>query len=247
MLMTDLRALKRRGAALVGVGGNRLRLILLGILLILACFLPLILSWNLTDLFFGDSENGLFLMEEILFWCLMALLTVLITAPALTAAYRYAFWVLRREEQGILVPAQPRLGSYGELLRGGLLLLARPLAILGFFLGAYSLASLGDFVLYVPLTACSFLLSWLWMRVTACLFLLPYYLCLGETPKRAWARSCLAMEGKRKAYHAYAAGFFGLVLLSLLSVGVLLILYTLPLMLMTYFLLARRLTESIER
>ena len=53
------------------------------------------------------------------------------------------------------------------------------------------------------------------------------------------------MKGNRRLYFSYMLSFLGWVLLSLLTAGVLLLIYVLPVMCFTYFILADRLDAQI--
>ncbi|MBE6546312.1 MAG: hypothetical protein E7668_02580 [Ruminococcaceae bacterium] len=240
--MNSIKQIKPVAAKRLAKKGNRLRLVGVGILLTFSVMLPLLLSANLSVILLGEAE-----MEPIqtfLFFGAILALILLGTAPAVSALYGIAYRGYERARDGMSASARMSELRYGQCLASGLLLILRPLGVVALFVGAYALASLGAFLLYFPLACVAIALSVLWMWATSGAFLLPYYVSRGETVRSALRASRRAMKGNRRLYGAYMLSFLGWVLLSLLTVGVLLLLYVLPLMLFTYFTLADRMDRS---
>ncbi len=244
--MITLKQTKSVAAKLLATKGNRLRMVGVGILLTFAVMLPVTLAMNLSTVFFGGSE----VPTEAIPWLVGALLVLVLlgTAPAVCALYRVAYRGYEKATEGLGAPARMSDLRYGDCLAAGLLILLRPLVIAVLFVGACALAALWSFLLYIPLLAAAIALSVLWMRVTAGWFLLQYYVCRGERTRSALRASRTAMKkDRRRLYGAYVRSFLGQVLLSLLTVGVLLLLWTLPLMMFTYFSLAAKLDKTADK
>ena len=237
VLMSQIKAMKADAKQMLRQRSNRLGLVTVGILLIFSVFLPMLIAANLTCVIFGEAEGE---TVDLVFYAVWGGLTILCTAPALILLYRRAYWLYRRQKDGLSAPrVLPRCGVL-RCLVAGLLTLIRPVLLFLVFVGAYALAEMSEFLLYVPLVFCAVAVSVLVMWLTGFLFLFPYYICRGESVGRAIAASAEGMKHRYRSYGAYMLAFLGWVLLSLLTAGVLLILNTLPLMLFTYFIFADR-------
>lgn len=230
-----MKEMKRRARELLLQGSARLSLTVIGIFLIFSAFLPLLIGLNLTDLLFGETEPD---QSDWLIFAVWGIFSILITAPALTLLYRRAYLLYLRLRDGFSAPR--RLPSCGvwRCFFAGLVVLLRPVLVFCVFLGAYALAEQTEFWFYLPIMACAIVLAMLVMWLTAYLFLFPYYVCRGESIRRAMKYSVKHMLSRYRGYFGYMLAFLGWVLLSLLTVGVLLILYTIPMMLLTYFIFA---------
>lgn len=248
--MLIVKQLKTMARAMLMKQGSWVRLVFVGILWIFAALLPLILATNVTAVLFGEAlETGeVGILADSVFWSLLILCALIVTVPTVTLLYRYAWQTYRRCRDGFGALETARddriVVNYGT----GLLILLRPLCVIGLFGLAYGLAALWDFVLYLPLVFVAAALSVLFLWGTGFAFLLPYYLCRGQSCIEALRQSRRRMNRQNYSlYGSYLMLFLGWILLSLLTVGVLLILYTLPLMLFTYFALAEHMTASTQQ
>ena len=244
--MSQIKEMKMLARQYLGQKGNWTRMIFAGGLLIFACFLPVLLSANITAIILGDTEEtaALWGREDLLTAGIAALFFLLITVPSAALFYRYCYRLYAAGRDGFgAVTAKTRVSPM-RIWREGFGFLLRPVGVGLLFVGAYWLASLSEFLLYLPLVAVAIGLSILLMWGTGGCFLLPYFCCRGEV-KRAWKQSRRAMRHRYKAYGAYILSFLGWVVLSLLTAGVLLIFYVLPLMMFTYFALGDRMTAEL--
>lgn len=243
--MIALKQIKAVAAAHLATKGNRVRMVGVGILLTFAVISPITFAANLATVFLGEVD----MPQGAIPWYFLAILVLVLlgTAPAVCALYRVAYRGYETATEGLAAPTRmPRL-RYGDCLAAGICILLRPLVIVALFAGVYTLASFWSFWLYVPLLAAAIALSVLWMRITADWFLLPYYVCRGKRTRAALRASRMAMKQHRRACGAYMRSFLGPILLSLLTVGLLLLLWTLPLMMFTYFSLADRIDKAADK
>ncbi|MBQ9782990.1 MAG: hypothetical protein IJW44_00540 [Clostridia bacterium] len=242
--MSQIKEMKILARTYLGQKGNWARMIFAGGLLIFVCFLPLLLAGNLTAILLGDTAEAeqLLWLENLLVYGIGALLFLLITVPGVALFYRYSWRLYTQSRDGINVPATQAKRKPAGVWFDGFRIVLRPLLVAALFALAYYFGSLSGFLLYLPLVALAIGLSVLLMWATGGWFLFPYFLCRGE--KKAIRQSRRAMKKHYKRYGAYMLSFLGLVLLSLLTAGVLLMFYVLPLMMFTYFALGDRLSAE---
>ena len=233
--MSEIKAIKRLSAELVSKKGNRIRMIFAGILLVFSVFLPVVLSLNIVWILFGETDIWL---ADALFVCDWLLLSSVITLPIVAALYRYCFRVYLRTRDGFdVIEYTP---TFGRCFRAGFMMLLRPIGVCLIFFAAYKLAEIDDFLLYIPIVALAAVISVLFMYLTCGAFFMPYFFCMGMKPSAALSRSRAFMKHNRKIYWAYMMSFVGMILLSVLTVGILFIVHALPIMMFTYFILADR-------
>ena len=82
--------------------------------------------------------------------------------------------------------------------------------------------------------------------LTAGGYLIPYFMCKGFSVSDASRMSARAMRGKKYITAKYIFGFTGVIIISLLTVGMLFVVYTLPVMIFAYFIYADQITENIN-
>ena len=75
-------------------------------------------------------------------------------------------------------------------------------------------------------------------------FLTPYFVCRGFGARSAMIMSARATAKKRVRIWKYIFGFSGMFVLSLLSVGMLFVIYTLPVMMLAYFEYAEKMIDD---
>ena len=233
--MSEIKAIKRLSAELISKKGNRIRMIFASILLVFSVFLPIVLSLNVVWTLFGDTDAWL---ADALFVCDWLLLSLVITMPIVAAIYRYCFRVYLRTRDGL--DALEYTPTFGRCFRAGVLILSRPLAVLLIFFSAYKLAEIKEFLFYIPLMALAAVLSVLFMYLTGGAFFIPYFFSMGMKPSAALSRSRALMKRNRKIYMAYMISFVGMILLSVITVGIFFMVHALPIMMFTYFILADR-------
>ena len=247
--METVKTAKQNAGALLGQNGARLRLIFCGILLIFGGMTPWIVGQHVATLVFGELTEPY--GDEAVLWQYSALslgvgvlLTLTVTALVVGALYAYGQSLYTRLRTGVAQRWELRRHTLGRLWRGGVLILVRPMGAALLFAGAYLLSERIGYTLHLPLLCLAALLAALLFYATGSWFLVPYYLSLGDGGAQAIGKSRQAMKQRKKLYGAYQKRFAGLVCLSVLTVGVLLVLYTVPLMLMTYFSLVQTMEDE---
>lgn len=244
--MESVRECKRAAAELVGRRGNRIRLILCGILLIFAVAVPWIVAHHLTVMIFGeipDVREGRWL-EYGISLIIGTLLTMLVTVPCVGGWYAYAADLVSRTETGAPLYGKAQPVRYGQLYVCGVMTALRPVLAVLLFLAADALYS-GDkpfwqLLLYLAaalLTACLFL-------CTRRQFLLSARLAQGDDLIDAIGDSRRLTRRHPRLFGDYWKHFFWQLPLGLLTVGVSLFLYTLPMMITTYFILANQAADG---
>lgn len=231
--MPQIKSCKKLAKQYLGQNGNWAKMALAGVGLVFVCFLPLMLVNDGLTLLFGASDVSEQLYS-VLFWSAFLIWSLVITVPGVALFYRYAWYLYIRTRDGFSVSGNRKQDPVQTWLFG-LFTLLRPVAVVLLFMAAYGLASLSQFWLWLPLAALAVFLSFLLMKGTGGLFFLPYRFCQGRSAPEAWRKSVRDMRGNYRQYAAYMRSFLGWILLSLLTAGVLLAVYLLPLMMFTYF------------
>ena len=241
--MSEIKWMKIRAKKLLGVKGNWVKIVIAGILLVFVCFMPLVVAMSLTNVIVGAPEPGtdLYLLGDLLFYGVWAVLAFCVTVPGVTLFYRYVWSLYEQTKEGFSVNDRRKVGWFRSY-PAALLIVLRPIGVAAIFVLAYVLASVTDFWLYLPFMVLAIGLATLFMWATGGAFFVPYFVCRGMSAGKALRASRRTMKKKYKLYGAYMMSFIGLVLLSLLTVGVLLLFYTMPVMMFTYFALADRVT-----
>lgn len=147
---------------------------------------------------------------------------------------------------------------YMRCVIAGLMLIARAVAIIipiVFSLGFISVLwekNNSPFALIICLTFTCFALfagvglAFLIAHLTQEQYFIPYYLCMGNTVSGAIALSRVAVKKKRFRIWGYLIGLLPICALSLLTVGVLFVIYSVPMMIFAYFIHCEKMT-MIER
>ena len=237
--------LKKEAKGVLYDRGRLLRLSLLGILLLFALGFPYLMGGYLFELLYltgllGDS----FFVVEMLPYLMMLPLAVLVSAPALIYGMRAARQVIDGEVPGRV--------TYGRALRCGLCLYGRTVLCT---LPMTVIWSLPVWTVSTPLAAVMWLfrllataaggvISALLLYVSRRFFYLSYFAAEGRTLREAFGASGKAKRAYKPLYRRFFGTFAGLLALSVVSIGVLFILYVLPLMTVTYCLGLRRLSEE---
>ena len=243
--MTILKECKLLAKKYLGRKGNWLRLIIAAVLLVFTVMSPMVLAMSISGILAGDAPEGstLYVISDVVFYVLWVVLGLTLTPIGIACFYRFAYLGYKNGRDGI--SENGRLLSFGRSLGAGLLILLRILPVIALFVAVYWLGFLSDWWLYLPLAIAAIWLAIPLMGMSGSVFLFPYYVARGERIGDACRMSRRAMKGNRRLYFSYMLSFLGWVLLSLLTAGVLLLIYVLPVMCFTYFILADRLDAQI--
>ncbi len=244
---TSLPAWRQEAQRLLHARGRLLRLALYGILSVFLLMLPFALSMHTVSLLsLTPIWSDTVFMETILPYLLMIPTFLLVTCPLTVTVLRYVVAVVKDER-----PMRRKKGGYGRDVLFGLLTLVWLLLPVVLMLVAWTLpsqwvaAELESFwgnLLGIMLGALAAItvgsLSLPWFFLTRRLFFVPYYAATGCTLREAFGRSRARFLADKPFPTAFATSFLGLLVLSVLSLGVILIFYTLPLVWTAYCLVA---------
>lgn len=243
-----LKAGRKEGKRLLGSRGRWLRLVACAILAMFLVMLPFAVALNVARLI-GVTNN--FFIDEVLPFLLMIPTLVLVSAPLTARLVRRIVSVVQDNRSvtkkanygrdlvvGLLTLVWILLPIVAILLAWGIPMMMMDTDLLWQFLKA---PSLGDIIgLLLPLaiaivaTVLTVLLVFPYLLLTKQMFFVPYYAAEGATLGEAFLCARRRMRMWRGLSVGFLWHFFDLLVLSVLSVGVLLVFYTLPLMWATY-------------
>ena len=240
----------KSGWSLATRRGSRIRLGIASALLIFAILLPATVAAYLNITVFGYNAQSHF-MEYVLVYGIVAIFSLMATVPVCAAYFSYTYGIYSKARYGAVYTKRKR-GAYGYfrdlfggmilMLRGGVCAIALQTAYL---LTAYAEIALKIdkygipmIVLCIPLmtVAIGFCLIFLWL--TSGFFLAPYYFARGERLFTALVKSHKAIIAHPFLKDGYALIFLILIALSVFTLGVALVLWVMPIMMLTYFTLA---------
>ena len=233
--------------------GARLYLALYAILMLACLMLPWAISPYIGELIrmcAGWPLNGV--ADWVCRIAICVLLFVLVSLPAVGGSYFVSYRI------GCEGEYEGKGLRYGAMLRMGLQMFARywiPVLLLAVpYLLMKHLVHTDGGVWQILLQLAWMVLLFHAVALAFCYFLLagrgfltPFYMVRGNRAKDAKARSRMVMEHEKKAYYNYFMRFFGLLLLSFLSIGVLYVIDVFPRMMLTYDLLGEELDRRASQ
>ena len=235
--MSTLSVLKKEAAMRLQTRGRWLRLVGCGVISVLLLMLPFLLALNLSRLlslfpFWTDGGWAV----KVLPYLLMIPTFLLLTCPITVCVMRFAVAVGKDERRKIA-----QKSAYGRDLVLGLMILVWIFLPIGVMVASWMLPRLwlGDrpaweTVVSVVALLLSGFLAFLWFAFTGRMFFVPYEAAVGGSVCEVLVRARNRIASQKMLPRQFMDSFFGLLLLSVASIGVLLIFYTLPLMWMTY-------------
>lgn len=142
---------------------------------------------------------------------------------------------------------------YFKVVLVGIPMLLRWVAVASIPMVAFSMFSettvseywLVNFSVYFVAMTVSVIFAGLLAFFTSHMFFVPYFICNGCEISEAFVRSRIAMRGRKLKLAGYIFGFTGIFLLSLLTIGSLFVIYTIPMMVLAYFIYAEQSTLNI--
>lgn len=242
--------LRKEAALVLYAKGRLLRLSLLGILGVFVAVVPYWLAGCIVDAgaLLGLFDNATWLFDDVMgLYDLVQLVLmlptfVLIIAPCAVFGLRAARTIVEGRCEGHV--------TYGRALSTGLCLALRFLvcwlpAMITFALPFWTDdPSLGMMVLRVLASLAAAALSVPLLFLTRRFFFAAYYAAEGRSVRASFAAAGKAKRAQPRFYGSLLGSFAGLLALSVLSFGVLLFLYTLPLLTVCYCMAMRYLSES---
>lgn len=244
--MSDIRIWKRQAKEILLTRGRLVRLALCAIVLLFALMIPFLLGVYLHALLglivpLEDSYFG----RAVLPWLLMMPFGVLLTAPLCVAVKRCVLSILED------APLSHYRGYYLHDVAAGSIVLSRwcvPLAlfVLSTGLPTYLLPKDEDSpirwffrgFLTVLLLIVSAMISFGFLNVTRSVFFLTHCAAKGKSVREDLASAKRMHRERPKWYWQYFGEFFGYLLLSVVTIGVLFVFYVLPLLWTTSYLAA---------
>lgn len=250
--MSNAYEFKREAKALLFVRGRLVRLSLSAVVLLFALMLPPLLGSCLHALLgLIVPVEDVYFLSTVLPWLLMIPFFVLITAPLLIKVKRYVLCVLDD------APLSRCEGRYGHDTLAGTLVLARwtiPLAllVLSVNLPHYLLPREEDSpmtwlfraLFTVLLLIFSALVSFAFLHATRSAFFLSHAAAKGNSVREDIATAKRMHRKNPRLYWRFFGGYLGEILLSVLSIGVLFVFYTLPLLWTASYLAASSLSDE---
>lgn len=228
--------------------GNWIRLSLASAMLTVVTMLPLMVGVYFDTIVFGYSTEPMFI-EYVIVYTLTILLNIFLVAPAFAAYVSYTYGVYSGVRYGADYRVK-RAGGYFRNLFCGLLLTVRTAVCAVVLQGAYALTQLLESVLKIkflglpmlilaaPLMTLAVIFCLFFCWITGIVFMAPYYFARGEGIFASFKKGIKAFFAHPFLKDGYSLIFIGLIALSVLTLGVLLILFVMPLMMFTYFTLA---------
>ncbi len=117
-------------------------------------------------------------------------------------------------------------------------------SLFGLALDALGLSDIFDTFITAMLSIVSILLFLVLLFLQYGGFFVPYFVCRKMSLKEAMKASRIFVKGNRLCIFKYIIGFAGMFVLSVLSLGTLFVVYTIPLMIFSYFIYSDKLTEN---
>ena len=231
--------------------GGRVKICLASAMLTFFAMLPLVVSVYIDQMLFGLTEETRF-AEYLLVYGFVIICGVLFLAPAGAAFFSYAYGAYSQARYGAVYRKRTPRGYFRNLF-GGMMIFLRGAVCAVIFQGAYVLTvaleklwgldkfGLPMIIIGTPLMLLAFIICLIFCWLTGFVFLMPYYFARGEGLLTSFKKSCRAFIVQPFMKDGFALIFLPLILLSALTLGVLLIVFVMPLMMFTYFTLAETL------
>lgn len=240
--------------------GNILKLIGGVLICILTLILPLIAGraviYGFTGEFYYSYNDSLQYIQTTLFctllyYCVELLTICFVTVPTWTALNRLAADIVSGKNVTAADFCRIFLGdgNYMRFVASGILSLLKTVAVLIVLICGGNLSYTLIEVIYtvlegnaagaqisvtVIMTILTIVSACAVMLVLTPFFAIPYYVSNGKTVRQAHKLSFMLTDGNKIRIMSYMLGFSGWIALSVLTVGTLFVLYTLPLMALSY-------------
>ncbi|MBQ8141325.1 MAG: hypothetical protein IJ038_06510 [Clostridia bacterium] len=188
-------------------------------------------------------------------------LLVFVTVPIISGFFESAYKIYEGKREfyfaDIFAPFKSSK-KYFSAIHAGVLFILRGTALFaasviafyalqtasGFVFAIFGLPDILNSVFEIFSTAFCVILFIVLACVTSGGFFTPYFICKGFSVNKARELSHSAVNGKKPMICRYIFGFSGIFVLSLLTVGTLFVIYTIPLMIFAYFIYADQITEN---
>ena len=255
--MLRFREIIKEASRLLKKRGSRVRMILAGIAIICAAVFPMLLSTNLTVVIFGDDySNGLLVDISVLSVALLA--GIFVTVPALSMVTTLTRQIYLSAKNGYVPNAEKGRYNYFRHLFGGFTVFFRYVILLLLIqitniytrAYAYELADMGYSLPVVfgvmPIWLIAILVMSVFMLITSPFLFVPHFFSDGAGVRRSFGLGLKAFGRGAGKGLLFSLVFIGMSILSVLTVGVLFILWVFPLMIFAYFQLAEKIDGKIR-
>ncbi len=216
--------------------------------------IPFLAASLLVQLASPDGEELTQAMSEAVL-AVEALLTVTLTLPTFGGFFGVAYKLYRGAPVHLAEIFAPftSLRVYFKIIFAGIPMLVRWVAIaavpmiVSSAVSELSISGIApiDVLIGWGIVVFSLVCAGLLAFLTSQMFFVPYFMCNGCGVSEAFARSRSAMAGRKLGLLRYIFGFAGIFALSLLTVGALFVIYTIPMMMFAYFIYAEQSTLNI--
>ena len=253
--MQTNKAIRKNAAEKLFENGN-LYVMALGICLCIAVAVsPVILFALISSLAYNLPSSISPLLDLAAIFVLLVLF-IFVTVPVIGSFFDMCYRLYRGYQAHVAEVLAPfTMGRrYFAMLRiylSFLLRLLSPLLVLlaAFFITRLAEIILADLVILLFLVRPAIVLIEVAAFVTvvffnSSIFFAPYLMCQGYTPRMAVATSRRLTSGKWGKVWGYMLGFSGLLALSVLTVGMLFVIYVAPLMIFAYFIYAEQMINN---
>lgn len=250
--MSNLIASVKEATRFIARKGNRTRMVVAGILLMFALVLPMMGGLYSIYIAFSKTEVSELVVYGVVYGVALAF-GILVALPAVTMFVTYSQRVYSETKYGYADIKRRGAYNYFRSLFATLILFIRPLIVLIMVQLAYMLSrdlrsllvtSLGVYIptliILIPAWCIVLAISAVFMWVTNSVFLAPYYYSRGMSAVKAISKSRKVTARHPFYCDLFSILFIALSAISLLTFGVLFILWVLPLMMFTYYELADR-------
>ncbi|MBO5415340.1 MAG: hypothetical protein J6A83_01765 [Clostridia bacterium] len=250
--MLTNKEIRKRASAMALESGTLLKLSLGVCFCVASAMIPFLISSLLAEFAsLGAEEPNLVVSLDMI--ALGILLAVFLTLPVIGGFFGMAYKLYHAEKVHLAYIFSPFASAkkyFGIVFAGGLMLL-RLVAIISIPVAVATLMSgvnlFEDAFLNGLLSGLAVggavALALLFAVCTMQMYFVPYFLCRGFGVTESISKSRALLKKRKGKLIGYILGFTGIFLLSLLTVGALFVVYTIPLMIFAYFIYADQLTS----
>ena len=254
--MQTNKAIRKNAAGTLLADGNIYSMSLGASLCVSATAIPIILGAvisSFSELAASEMLRGVFAVSSVI---VPILFCVFLTIPVIGGFFDMSHRLHTERDVHVAVVFAPftSLRRYFRTVRVWLALSLSFLLLLAITLAAVALTRISDgifeggiFFFYLARIAIGFAATVVFAAAVffmVSFFLTPYFVCRGFGARSAMIMSARATAKKRVRIWKYILGFSGMIALSLLSVGMLFVIYTLPVMMLAYFEYAEKMIDD---
>ena len=247
--MLKNKEIRKQASQLTLASGTLVKLSLGVCICIVSVMIPLLVAGVFAEILTFEEEWITYLVAEALF-AIEILMIAALTIPVIGGFVGIAYKLYKNEDTHLAEIFLPFTSSrlYLRVIVAGVSIVLRWIAVAAVPLIVPSLAVgfvLSDvWMINLAISGGAFLISLVctvfFAIFTSDMFFVPYFICNGCGIAEAFGRSRSEMRGRKMKVAGYTLGFSGIFILSLLTVGTLFVIYTIPMMTLAYFVYAEK-------